>query len=111
MRTLSLALTAISLGLALALAPDAHADLDAVAQAMGTAKVDNVQISGTGHAYAVGQAFQPGQAWPKMNLVRYTRIDDYAEGGARLRLRDDAGPRSGAEARSPRWARRAAPAA
>jgi glyoxylase-like metal-dependent hydrolase (beta-lactamase superfamily II) len=46
---------------------------------MGTAKVDNVQISGTGHAYAVGQAFQPGQAWPKMNLVRYTRIDDYAK--------------------------------
>ena len=79
MRTLSLALTAVSLGLALALAPDAHADLDAVAQAMGTAKVDNVQISGTGHAYAVGQAFQPGQAWPKMNLVRYTRIDDYAK--------------------------------
>ena len=79
MRTRNLALTAVSLALALALAPDAQADLDAVAQAMGTSRVDSVQLSGSGHAYAVGQAFQPGQAWPKMNLVRYTRIDDYAK--------------------------------
>jgi glyoxylase-like metal-dependent hydrolase (beta-lactamase superfamily II) len=79
MRTWNLALAAVSLALALALAPDAQADLDAVAQAMGTSRVDSVQISGSGHAYAVGQAFQPGQAWPKMNLVRYTRIDDYAK--------------------------------
>jgi hypothetical protein len=79
MHTPDLALTVVSLGLALAVAPDARADLDAVAQAMGTSKVDSVQLSGSGHAYAVGQAFQPGQAWPKMNLVRYTRIDDYAK--------------------------------
>ena len=79
MRTLHLTLTAAGLALALTLAPDARADLDAVAQAMGTAKLDSVQISGAGHAYAVGQAFQPGRAWPKMNLVRYTRMDDYGK--------------------------------
>jgi hypothetical protein len=61
------------------LAPAARADLDAVYQAMGASKVDSIQVSGTGFAYAVGQAFQPGQAWPKMNLVRYTRSDDYTK--------------------------------
>ena len=62
---------------ALTLAPAARADLDQVGQAMGVARVDSVQFSGTGFAYAVGQAYQPGQAWPKLNLPRFTRIDDY----------------------------------
>ena len=28
--------------------------------------------------YTLGQAYQPGKAWPKLNLSRFTRSDDYA---------------------------------
>ena len=56
----------------------ARADLDAVAQAMGAAKVDSLQITGGGFMYTLGQAYQPGKAWPKLNLSRFTRSDDYA---------------------------------
>jgi glyoxylase-like metal-dependent hydrolase (beta-lactamase superfamily II) len=79
MRTLKLTLIGLTLNAVMTLAPDARADLDAVSQAMGTSKLDSIQVSGTGYSYAVGQAFQPGQAWPKMNLVRYTRTDDYTK--------------------------------
>jgi glyoxylase-like metal-dependent hydrolase (beta-lactamase superfamily II) len=79
MRTLRFALVGLALGAALAVAPEARADLQAVAQAMGTVRLDSLQVSGTGYAYQVGQAFQPGQAWPKMNVVRYTRTDDFTK--------------------------------
>ena len=56
----------------------ARADLDAVAQAMGASKVDSLEITGGGFMYTLGQAYQPGKAWPKLNLSRFTRSDDYA---------------------------------
>lgn len=79
MRILKVALIGLGLGATLALAPDARADLNAVAQAMGADRLDSIQVSGAGYAYAVGQAYQPGEAWPKLNLPRYTRVDDYAK--------------------------------
>ena len=81
MRTLRLVMIGLAMTVAMALASEARADLDAVAQAMGVAKLDNLQVSGAGYSYAVGQAFQPGQAWPKLNLARFTRTDDYARNG------------------------------
>ena len=78
MRTSRLGLIGLAMMAILAWASVARADLDAVAQAMGVSKVDSVQIAGGGYAYAVGQAYTPGKAWPKLNLGRYTRSDDYA---------------------------------
>jgi len=78
MRMRRLLLIALAMLAVLALAPDARADLDPVARAMGVARIDSVEFSGTGFAYAVGQAYQPGGAWPKLNLPRFTRTDDYA---------------------------------
>jgi glyoxylase-like metal-dependent hydrolase (beta-lactamase superfamily II) len=80
MRKLRTALIGLGLAASLAAAPDALADLTAVAQAMGADRLDSIQVSGAGYAYAVGQAYQPGEAWPKLNLPRYTRVDDYAKG-------------------------------
>ena len=78
MRTSRLGLIGLAMMAILAWASVARADLDAVAQAMGVSKLDSVQIAGGGYAYAVGQAYTPGKAWPKLNLGRYTRSDDYA---------------------------------
>lgn len=80
MRKLYLAVSAATLAAGLMLAPDARADLDAVAQAMGAQKVDNVQFQGTGLMFGIGQAYRPGLPWPKLNLLSYTRTDDYAKG-------------------------------
>jgi len=54
----------------------ARADLEAVSKAMGAP--DSLQISGSGQFFSVGQAFRPGLPWPKQNMPRYTRHDDYA---------------------------------
>lgn len=59
-----------------AFAAPARADIDDVAKAMGSP--DSVQFSGNGLTYGIGQAYKPGMPWPKLNLLRYTRTDDYA---------------------------------
>jgi glyoxylase-like metal-dependent hydrolase (beta-lactamase superfamily II) len=79
MQTGTLGLIGLGLGAILAVAPAARADLNDVAQAMGSDRLDNIQVSGSGYAYSVGQAYQAAEAWPKLNLPRYTRVDDYAK--------------------------------
>src|SRR5262249_53480959 len=37
-------------------------------------------LSGSGLTYGIGQAYKAGMPWPRMNLVRYSRTDDYAHG-------------------------------
>jgi len=78
MRMSRLGLIGLAIMAILAWTSVAQADLDAVAQAMGAAKVDSLQITGGGFMYTLGQAYQPGKAWPKLNLSRFTRSDDYA---------------------------------
>ena len=56
-------------------ASPARADLDAVSRAMGAP--DGLQISGAGQFFSIGQAFRPGLPWPKQNMTRYSRHDDY----------------------------------
>jgi glyoxylase-like metal-dependent hydrolase (beta-lactamase superfamily II) len=73
------ALAAACAAVVLAAAP-AHADLDAVSRAMGTPTT--VEVSGHGQFFSVGQAFRPGLPWPKQNMVRYTRVDDYEKGAS-----------------------------
>lgn len=80
MNRLRVALAAAGFGAALVLGPAARADLAAVSKAMGADKADTVQYSGTGLQFGIGQAYRPGLPWPKMNLIRFTRTDDYAKG-------------------------------
>ena len=61
-------------------AAPARADLEAISKAMGAP--DTLQVSGSGQFFSVGQAFRPGLPWPKQNMTRYTRQDDYAGGAS-----------------------------
>jgi glyoxylase-like metal-dependent hydrolase (beta-lactamase superfamily II) len=56
-------------------AQDAKTVLQAASKAMGDVK--SIQFSGTGHLYALGQAFSPTSAWPQNNITSYTRTIDY----------------------------------
>ena len=54
----------------------AWADLQDVARAMGSPQ--SIQVWGSGLSYGIGQAYKPGMPWPRMNLTKYSRTDDYA---------------------------------
>ena len=77
-----LLLIAVSLGLVVMMgrtlrAQDARAILRAAADAMGTARVNTIQYSGTGWNAAVGQSFSPEEDWPHFEVTRYVRTIDY----------------------------------
>src|SRR4051812_26808724 len=76
MRKLQLTVAAMVCAPVLAWGPPAWAELDAVAKAMGTP--DSIQITGSGLNFGLGQSFRPGMPWPKMNVLKYSRTDDYA---------------------------------
>jgi len=82
MRKLRLAVSAAAFAAAFGLTSAARADLDAVSAAMGAGKIEQVQFTGTGYQFGIGQAYRPGLPWPKMNLTKFTRTDDYAKGAS-----------------------------
>jgi glyoxylase-like metal-dependent hydrolase (beta-lactamase superfamily II) len=66
---------AVLLTMPAAQAQDAKAVLDAAQKAMGNLKT--VEYSGSGSDYSLGQAFSPGEAWPRFNVTSYTRSIDF----------------------------------
>jgi glyoxylase-like metal-dependent hydrolase (beta-lactamase superfamily II) len=58
--------------------------LQAASKAM--VEVKSIQYSGTGHLYALGQAYSPTSAWPQNNITSYTRTIDYGSRSSREEL-------------------------
>jgi glyoxylase-like metal-dependent hydrolase (beta-lactamase superfamily II) len=75
-------------GLAVALAMPAHAQqktgLAAAADAMGAATLSSIEYTGSGSVFSFGQAFEPGQRWPRFVQRVYTASINYATPGMRL---------------------------
>lgn len=65
-------------------AQDAKTVLEAASMVIGDVK--SIQYSGTGHLYALGQAFSPTSAWPQNNITSYTRTIDYSSRASREEL-------------------------
>lgn len=64
----------------LALTPEAqapHPVVSAASEAMGVAALKSVQYSGSGSAFAIGQAASPGGPWPRFELAKYVATVDY----------------------------------
>ncbi len=81
-----LALSAVALASCASMqAVDAPAALNQANAAMGGAALKSIQFEASGSGGIFGQAYQPGMAWPKVNVTQFTRVMDY-EGGA---LRQD----------------------
>ena len=64
---------------------DATGALNQANAAMGGANLKSIQFDAAGSGGIFGQAYQPGMAWPKLNVTMFSRVMDY-EGGA---LRQD----------------------
>jgi glyoxylase-like metal-dependent hydrolase (beta-lactamase superfamily II) len=62
------------------LAQDATAVLRKASATMGEEQLNTLRYSGSGTGASFGQAYQPGVAWPKLNIPNYVRQIDYQAG-------------------------------
>ncbi len=89
-------------GLAVALATPCHAQtnrLAAAAQAMGAASLNSIQYTGSGSVFGFGQAYEPGERWPRFVQRTYSAAVDYQTPAMRLvqvRSQGEHPPRGGA---------------
>ena len=97
MRTIQM----LAAGVALALATAGCAQqprLEAAAEALGAGALTSIQYSGNGTQYAFGQAYEPGQRWPRFVAKTYTAAVDYKTPAMRLEMVREQGenpPRGG----------------
>src|SRR5262245_29761117 len=78
--------------------PSGRAALEDVGETLGTPGLKSIQYQGSGANFAVGQSATPGEAWPRFNVVRYTRVVDYETASIRdevLRTQAQDPPRGG----------------
>jgi glyoxylase-like metal-dependent hydrolase (beta-lactamase superfamily II) len=63
--------------------PDPQAALQRANAAMGTAQVRSLQYSATGTGGIFGQAYRPGDPWPRITYSSFSRVHDYENGSFR----------------------------
>ena len=61
----------------------AEAALERIAAGLHANELKSVRYSGDGVGWTFGQAYKPGQAWPKIRLNSWTRTVNYESGAAR----------------------------
>ena len=77
-RYIWLRLTFVVLSLAsVGTAAAADAALERAAATMGVARLTSIRYSGDGVGYTFGQAYRPGQPWPKVTVRSFTRTINY----------------------------------
>jgi glyoxylase-like metal-dependent hydrolase (beta-lactamase superfamily II) len=58
--------------------------LAAAAEAMGATNLNSIQFTGSGDVFSFGQAFEPGQRWPRFIQRTYNAAINYQTPGMRL---------------------------
>jgi glyoxylase-like metal-dependent hydrolase (beta-lactamase superfamily II) len=71
------ALTALGLAGCATTVADPQAVLRQADQAMGASQLRTLRFTGNGTGGTFGQAFQPGMAWPRINIPSFARWIDY----------------------------------
>jgi glyoxylase-like metal-dependent hydrolase (beta-lactamase superfamily II) len=91
------------LALVLAMASHSHAQeggrLAAAANAMGSTSLNSIEYSASGQVFGFGQAYEPGERWPRFVQRSYTAAVNYQTPGMRLtqvRAQGEHPPRGGA---------------
>ncbi len=62
---------------------DAQAVLLEADRALGGTNLKTVRFAGSGTGTSFGQAYQPGMAWPRINVTAFSRVLDYENGAMR----------------------------
>jgi glyoxylase-like metal-dependent hydrolase (beta-lactamase superfamily II) len=75
-------------GLAVVLSAPSHAQqrtgLAAAADAMGAAGLNSIEFTGSGNVFSFGQAFEPGERWPRFIQRTYSAAINYQTPAMRL---------------------------
>jgi glyoxylase-like metal-dependent hydrolase (beta-lactamase superfamily II) len=72
--------------------------IEAAAEAMGATSLNSIEYSGSGSAYAFGQAFAPGERWPRFEAKTYAVAVNYQTPAMRVdtvRAQGEHPPRGG----------------
>lgn len=79
---------AAALAFALTASPSAQqpAPIDAAAAALGADKIRSLQFTGSGASFTVGQPYEGGGPWPRLDVKSYTATIDYDAGRMRLEI-------------------------
>lgn len=83
LRRAFVSLPALALLASCAHRPDAAGVLRQADQAMGGAQLKTLRYAGAGTGATFGQAYQPGAAWPRIQVTGYTRWLDYENAALR----------------------------
>src|SRR5512144_1551833 len=79
-------------------AEDARAPLERAALALGAGALRTLEYSASGVSFAIGQSVVPGAAWPRFNILSFTRAMNYETVSLRdeqVRSRAETPPRGG----------------
>ncbi len=83
LRNFILALSALLLASCATRGDDAQAVLMRADQAMGGAGLKTLRYAGSGTGAIFGQAYQPGQAWPRLTYTSFSRVLDFENAALR----------------------------
>ena len=75
--------TALLLSSCAQMGQDPDAVLRNADTAMGASMLKTLRYAGSGTGATFGQAWQPGMAWPRLNITSFSRVLDYENGAMR----------------------------
>ena len=86
MRTILVAVAGIALAISISGCAQQRTGVQAAADAMGATTLNSIQYSGSGSALAFGQAFTPGERWPRFEAKTYVAAVDYQTPAMRVEI-------------------------
>lgn len=99
MRTLKPAIVGIAVTMLISGCTQQRTGIDAAADAMGATDLNSIQFTGSGFVFGFGQAYTPGDRWPRFVQRTYSLTANYQVPGMRLeqvRAQGEVPPRGGA---------------
>lgn len=98
MRTIVAVLVSITWVISISGCTQQRTGVQAAAEALGATNLNSIQYSGSGSAFAFGQAVSPGERWPRFEAKTYAVAVDYRTSAMRLetvRAQGEHPPRGG----------------
>src|SRR5258706_7486670 len=99
MRMLKGAIAAVAVAMSIAVCTQQETGIEAAADAMGATILNSIEYSGSGSLFGFGQAFIPGERWPRFEQRSYVASINYQTPAMRLntvRSQGEHPPRGGA---------------
>ena len=99
MRTLERAMVGIAVTILISGCTGQRTGIEAAADAMGATDLNSIQFTGSGSVFGFGQAFTPGDRWPRFFQRTYSLSANYQAPAMRLeqvRAQGEVPPRGGA---------------